>query len=102
MSPLVEEDGTIRVNGRLKHSILDYNAKHPILLNAKHPVVQLLLERAHRVNLHEGIEYVRNTLQQEHWIIGLRNTLRKFKLRCIKCRNRNANPIQPPMADLPG
>ena len=51
--------------GRLKHSNLDYNAKHPILLTAKHPVVQLLLEKAHRDNLHEGTEYVRNKLQQE-------------------------------------
>ena len=101
LSPFVEEDGTIRVKGRLKHSNLDYNAKHTILLTAKHPVVQLLLERAHRDNLHEGTEYVRNMLQQEYWIIGLRNALRKIKSRCIKCRHRNANPIHPPMADLP-
>ena len=47
LSPFIEEDGTIRVKGRLKHSNLDYNAKHPILLTAKHPVVHLLLEKAH-------------------------------------------------------
>ena len=101
LSLFIEEDGTIRVKGRLKHSNLNYNAKHPILLTAKHPVVQLLLERAHRDNLHEGTEYVRNMLQQEYWIIGLRNALRKIKSRCIKCRHRNANPIHRPMADLP-
>ena len=56
LSPFIEEDGTIRVKGRLKHSNLDYNAKPPILLTAKHPVVQLLLEKAHRDNLHEGTE----------------------------------------------
>ena len=54
LSTFIEEDGTIRVKGQLKHSNLDYNAKHPILLTAKHPVVQLLLEKAHRDNLHEG------------------------------------------------
>ena len=101
LSPFIEEDGTTRLKGRLKHSKLDYNAKHPILLTAKHPVVQLLLERAHRDNLHEGTEYVRNGLQQEYWIIVLRNALRKIKPRCIKCRHRKANPIHPPMADLP-
>ena len=100
LSPIIEEDGTIRVKGRLKHSNLDYNAKHPILLTAKHPVVQLLFEKAHRDNLHEGTEYVRNMLQQEYWIIGLGNALTKIKSRCIKCRHRNANPIHPPMADL--
>ena len=73
LSPFIEEDGTIGVKVRLKHSSLDYNAKHPILLTSKHPVVQLLLEKAHQDNLHEGTEYVRNMLQQEYWIIGLRN-----------------------------
>ena len=42
---------------------LDYNAKHPILLTAKYPVVQFLLEKVYRDNLHEGREYVRNILQ---------------------------------------
>ena len=89
------------MKGRQKHLNLDYNAKHPILLTAKHPVVQLLLEKAHRDNLHEGTEYVIKMLQQEYWIIGLRNAFRKIKSRCIKCRHRNANPIHQPMADLP-
>ena len=101
LSPFIEEVGTIWVKGRLKRSNLDYNAKHPILLTAKHPLVQTLLERAHRDNLHEGTEYVRNMLQQEYWIIGLRNALRKLKSKCIKCRHRNAKPIHPPMVDLP-
>ena len=85
-SPLIEENGTIRVKGRLKHSNLDYNAEQPILLTAKHPVVQLLLEKAHRDNPHEGTEYVRNILQQEFWILGLRNAFRLIKSRFIKCR----------------
>ena len=45
---------------------------------------------------------MRNILQQEFWIVGLRNALRKIKSICIKCRHRNANPIHQPMADLPG
>ena len=98
LSPFIEENG---VKGRLKHSNLDYNAKHPILLTAKHPVVQLLSERADRDNLHEGTYYLRNILSQGIWMFGLRHALRKIKLRCIKCRHRNANPIHPPMADLP-
>ena len=89
------------MKGRLKHSNLDYNAKHPNLLTAKHPVVQLLLEKAHRDKLNEGTEYVRNMLQKEYWIIGLRNALRKIKSRCINCRHRNTKPIHPPMVDLP-
>ena len=73
---------------RLKHSELDYNARHPILLTAKHPFVQLLLEIAHCDNLHEGTEYVRKVPQHVYWIVGLRNAFRKNKSRCVKCRQR--------------
>ena len=100
-SYFIEEDRTIRVKGRLKRSNPDYNAKHPILLKEKHRLVQLLLGKAHRDNLHEGTEYVRNIPQQEFWIVGLRNALRKKKSRFFKCLHRNANPIHTPMADLP-
>ena len=100
LSHFIEEDGAIRMKGRLKHSNLAYNAKHPILLTAKHPVVQFLLEKGHRENLYEGTDYLRNRFQQEYWIIGLRSALRKIKPRCIKCRQRNAKPIHPPTADL--
>ena len=40
-------------------------------------------------------------IQQEYWIIGSRNALNKIKSSCIKCIHRNANPIHPPMADIP-
>ena len=101
LSPVLEKDETIRVKGRLRHSNLVYNTNHPILLTAKHPVVQFLLEKAHRDNLSEGTEYARNLLQQEYWIIVLGNALSKIKSRCFKCRHRNADPIHAPMADLP-
>ena len=64
LSLFIEENGTIRVKGRSKFSNFDYKAKHPILVTAKHPVVQLLLEKAHQDKLHEGTEYVGNMLQR--------------------------------------
>ena len=81
LSTFIEQDGTIRVKGRLKLSNLGYKAKYPILLTAKHPIVQLLLENAHQDKLHEGTENVRNMLQQVYWIIGLRIALRKINSR---------------------
>ena len=77
MSTIIEKDRKITVKGQLKHSNLDYVAKHQILLTAKYPVVQLLLGKAHQDNQHEGTEYVRNMLQQQYWIIELRNALTK-------------------------
>ena len=89
------------MKGRLIHSNLDYSVKLSLLPTAKHPVVQLPLEKAHRDNLHDATEYVGNMLQQVYLIIELINELRKIKSRCVKCCHRSANPIHPPMADLP-
>ena len=89
------------MKGRLKHSNLDYHAKHLKLLTVKHPLVQLLLERARCNNLYKGAAYVKNDLPQEYWIIGLTNSLRNIRSRCVKCRHRNVNPMHPSMADLP-
>ena len=33
-----EEEGILRVGGRLKHLDLQYDAKYPIILPGKHPV----------------------------------------------------------------
>ena len=66
LSPFIEEDGTIIVKGRLKHLNPDYTAKQPTLLTAKHPVVQLLLEKPLRDNLYEGTEYVRTCFNKSN------------------------------------
>ena len=65
----------------------------PNLLTAKHPVVQLLLERESRDNIQEGTEYVKNILQQKLKIVEFGNALQKIKSRCIECRlKRQPNP----------
>ena len=101
LSPFMDEQNLMRLRGRLRHADASYEMKHPILLSAKHPIVRKLIEDAHESNYHEGTEYVRSVLQQNYWIIGLRNALRNVKLKCVKCRKQQVGGVQPFMADLP-
>ena len=101
LSPFMDDQNLMRLTGRLRHADASYEMKHPILLSAKHPIVRKLIEDAHESNYHEGTEYVRSILQQNYWIIGLRNALRNVKLKCVKCRKQQAGGVQPFMADLP-
>ena len=78
-SPFLDEDELIRAKGRIGRSQLDYNAKHPILLQCKHHAVELFLRSEHKDNQHEGTEHVRNFVQQKMWILGIRNNLRSIK-----------------------
>ena len=101
LSPFLDKNGLLRLQGRLQHSKSSYETKHPIFLSAKHYVVIKLIEDAHQANFHEGTEYVRSVLMQEYWIIGLRNALRSVKAKCVNCRKQRAGVSQPFMADLP-
>ena len=85
LSPFIDEYGLLRTKGRLQHSNLPYEQKHLIILIANHPIVQLKLIYEHESNNHEGTEYVRSLIQQQFWIIGLRNALRQIKRNCVLC-----------------
>ena len=71
-----------------------------MILDAKHEAIQLLLEREHQENLHQGTEYLWNVVQQRFWIIGLRNALRSIKYHCVKCRKGGIKAYQPKISDL--
>jgi len=47
LSPFLDDQGIIRVGGRLRHSALDYNEKHPILLPPKFSFTQLVIAHEH-------------------------------------------------------
>ena len=70
-SPIIDQPGLIRAQGRIGKSQLNFETKHPILLHWKHHVVELFLQNEHKNNHHEGTEHVRNIVQQKFWILGI-------------------------------
>ncbi len=100
--PFVGPRGLLRSRGRTKKlSELEFGTKFPILLDAKHPLVCLLLTKSHHDSFHMGVEYIRSKVNQEFCILGLRAALRSIQSRCVLCRKRRAQPLEPVMADLP-
>lgn len=45
----ISKDGLFRVGGRIQNSIVDYDAKHPILLPQRHHVTDLIIRHAQTV-----------------------------------------------------
>ena len=86
-SPFVGPNALLRASGRTK--ILDsatFDVKHPILLDAQHPLVRLLLEHTHVQYSHQGVDYLRALMQQCLAVVKLRATFRTIVSRCVKCR----------------
>ena len=101
-SPFIGPNGLLRAQGRTKHlEIANFDVKHPILLDSRHPAVRLFLEHLHEKHCHQGVEYLRALIQQKFAIVKLRTTLRTIQTRCVTCRKRKAETLTPIMADLP-
>ena len=50
----LDEDGLLRVGGRLQQSNLSYEERHPVILDGKNHLVSLVIEWAHKHCLHGG------------------------------------------------
>lgn len=102
LSPFVDEEGLLRVGGRLSHSSLNYDAKHPLLLPRDHRLTALIIDDYHRRFMHPGLQTLQNLLSQSYWILSPRRAINSVISSCIKCfraRPRVANA--PLMGDLP-
>ena len=101
-TPFIGPHDLIRSSGRLRRLVeIDFDTKHPIVLDARHTFVKLFLRHTHLKNHHQGINYIRSKVQERYAILKLRSTLRSIKSNCVLCRKFRAATIQPIMADLP-
>ena len=100
-TPFLDDDGLLRVGGRLNKAPLTYSAKHPLVLHSRSKISRLLIEKARHDFGHQGVEHVKACLQQTFLMIGLRKVLRSLEKYCFFCRQWRADTVIPKMADLP-
>ena len=54
-NPFLDEDGVLRVGGRLQQTTWPFERKHPVLLD-KHHLTELLVRHHHIERKHQGVE----------------------------------------------
>ena len=89
-SPLIGSNRLIRLAGRIKRLVeVDFDVKHPIILDARHAFVKLFLSvenHNHVKHHHQGIDYLQAKVQERYTILRLRSSLRSIKPNCVTCR----------------
>ncbi|XP_041451825.1 uncharacterized protein LOC121405267 [Drosophila obscura] len=100
-TPFIDDQGTMRVGGRIDNSMATYDAKYPILLPKESPVAVLLARHQHVTSLHAGVEFMFHTLRQKYCILGARNIVRKIVFNCKICFLQRKSTSTQLMADLP-
>ncbi|XP_011860341.1 PREDICTED: uncharacterized protein LOC105557650 [Vollenhovia emeryi] len=86
LSPFIDKNDLIRVEGRLKNSDLDFCVRHPILLPRNHDLTRKLIRHEHIRNKHAGTQGTAMAfVRQRFWPLSLRSATRKIIQECIVC-----------------
>ncbi|XP_026740536.1 uncharacterized protein LOC113502962 isoform X1 [Trichoplusia ni] len=101
LNPFLDQDGILRVGGRLKHANIDPQMKHPIILSKNSRLTELIIDQSHILTYHGGPQLTSAFIRQKYWIVGGIRAV-KFQLRrCVKCRRHNPSNQHQIMGDLP-
>ncbi|XP_062704268.1 uncharacterized protein LOC134286640 [Aedes albopictus] len=102
LSPMMDEDGIIRIDGRTAHSdYVTHDAKYPIILAKDHTITTLLLDWYHRKFRHANNETVVNEVRQRFHVPSVRSQVRATRKRCTWCQVYKTFPVPPKMGPLP-
>ncbi|XP_041785479.1 uncharacterized protein LOC121600688 [Anopheles merus] len=101
LNPFIDNDGLIRVGGRLRHSDLSHDAKHPILMPAFHPFTRLLIMDHHLKTMHGGVSMTLSSIREEIWPLNGMRAVRSVTRTCFNCVRANPTPIIQPIGQLP-
>ena len=96
-----EDEGILRVGGRLKHSELQYDAKYPMILPGKHHVTRLIVLHYHHLNGHVGSHQVLAEIRQRFWIVKGVSSVKRVLSKCHVCKRQSAKLGEQVTAQLP-
>ncbi|XP_078340696.1 uncharacterized protein LOC144627460 [Crassostrea virginica] len=102
LSPFLDENGILRVGGRLKASALPISEKHPILLPGKHHIASILVRHFHERIQHQGRHFTEGAVRKAgFWITGGKRLISSLIFHCVTCRRLRAKLSEQKMANLP-
>ncbi|XP_068712837.1 uncharacterized protein [Montipora foliosa] len=96
-----EDEGILRVGGRLKHSELQYDDKYPMILPGKHQVTRLIVLHYHHLNGHVGSHEVFAEIRQRFWIVKGVSSVKCVLRKCHVCKRQSAKLGEQMTAQLP-
>ena len=102
LDPFLDEDGLMRVGGRIKQADLPVATKHPITLPLKSPITVLLIKFYHAKMNHMGRGITQNELRQRgYWVVTGSSAVSNPISQCVICRKLRHPLETEKMSDLP-
>ena len=84
LDPFLDEDGVLRVGGRLGKSCVPYDVKYPVTLPKKGHVTNLILCHYHQLVKHQGRGITQNEIRSSgYWIVGGSSVVSNHISKCV-------------------
>ncbi|XP_068987481.1 uncharacterized protein [Bombus flavifrons] len=100
LNPFLDEEGILRVGGRLTNSAIPFRQKHPIIL-PKSTITEIIINEEHRNNHHTGTQATLYAVRLRYRPIDGRSQVWRTIKRCVRCCRANPPPVEYLMGDLP-
>ena len=101
LSPFLDNNGLLRVGGRLSFSKLDFERKHPLIIDRKCHLSATIAQYYHLNLLHSGSSTTNAIMRKKFWVISARSLIKKVIHNCSVCLRARKSGHQPVMAALP-
>ncbi|XP_078330327.1 uncharacterized protein LOC111129274 [Crassostrea virginica] len=102
LNPYIDQDGILRVGGRLKKLDCDGAFKNPVILPAKHHVITLLVRKLHSDVKHQGRHLTEGHIRSSgYWILGGKSLISSVIHKCVICRKLRKGLNVQQMSNLP-
>jgi hypothetical protein len=101
LHPFIDQEGLLKIGGRLQKSTLPYQAIHQVILPASHHFTKLIVSAEH-IRLHyAGPQLLTASLRERYWIPRIRNLVKTVTHQCLTCYTFKAQASQHLMGELP-
>lgn len=99
--PFLDSDGVLRIGGRLKEAVIDYDSKHQIIIPKESTIAKMIINDAHLNTKHGGTQLTMTYTRTQYWILSTRKTVRNHIKNCVICHRYKKETQQQLMGSLP-
>ena len=92
----LDPTGAIRCGGRIHNAAVDDVTKFPYLLPNKDILTTLMIQAAHELHGHSGLNSTVTNIRQKFWIPAMRQCVNAVIWKCVICRKVQGNPYKSP------
>ncbi len=98
LTPFVDPYEIIRVGGRLQHSSLPQDTKHPIVLSHDSQLSTMVISDIHKLDLHSSSDSTLHAFRAQSHVLHPRTSINRVIRNCFTCKHRKSQPETPLIA----